>query len=197
MPLDHQRRAIFIHIPKTGGTSIEQALGIYGGEDPFRLFGRQLQHLTAREIKQLWVNEHTYNSYFKFCFVRNPWDRLVSEHTFLVSRNATSYSFKELCSPSVLRSDKNPKYFYDHVRPQCDYIFDQTGTQIVDFIGRFENITEDWFEVCQKLDIKCDLPTSKKTKHTNYTDYYDAESRKWIETIYAEDIETFGYHFGG
>ena len=91
MPVSHPHKTIFVHIPKTAGTSIEAVLGMHGAKkdigvvpyfnqelDQERLYGRQLQHLTAQAIRAALGNESLFRSYFKFAIVRNPWDRLVS-----------------------------------------------------------------------------------------------------------------------
>jgi len=90
MPLSKQYKTIFVHIPKTAGTSIELALGLHGDKtfigvnrywdqqgQKENLFGGKYQHLTIREIKKI-LPSNVYSNFFRFTFTRNPWDRLVS-----------------------------------------------------------------------------------------------------------------------
>ena len=102
MPVSHELRCLFVHVPRTGGTSIEKALGMGGDvevEDADLLFGRIrseqhlarrfgsdfFQHLTLREVRSL---ESADRSYFSFAIVRNPWDRIVSVYARLIAGGA-------------------------------------------------------------------------------------------------------------
>ena len=84
MPVDHDRKLLFIHIPKTGGTTILTLLGLWNKQrapDFQKLFGDfgpvDLQHLTLAQTAQF-LTPLEFASYFRFAFVRNPWDRAVS-----------------------------------------------------------------------------------------------------------------------
>ena len=93
MPVSHGHRVIFVHIPRTAGSSIEKALNIFGEENdgkntycPEKLYGLSgniyLQHLTIFEIRDTIRKRvfecHTFDEYFKFTFIRNPFDRMFS-----------------------------------------------------------------------------------------------------------------------
>ena len=66
---------------------------------------------------------------------------------------------------------------------------------MVDFIGRFESLIDDFQKLCHLLGITCKLPHAGKTKHNNYKEYYDKESREIVGEFYKKDIEIFGYKF--
>ncbi len=78
---------------------------------------------------------------------------------------------------------------------QTSCLVDESGNLLVDFVGKFENLDQDFQSICQKVGISASLPHINKSKRTNYQDYYDAETRDLTARLYAEDIERFGYTF--
>lgn len=202
MPIDHTSRSIFVHVPKAGGTSMERMLGIWTydnvtEEHPLRLFGRQLQHRTAQEMRDHFIHARVFEKYFKFAFVRNPWDRLLSEYHYLLERKVINFSFDEFASEGFLRRTDLPDFIYDHLRPQCDYIFDTQGNNLLDFIGRFEQMAEDWAKVAERLGLPKALPhlNKKKAQRQSYQSFYNDATRQSVANFYALDIQTFNYSF--
>jgi hypothetical protein len=199
--ISHKHKFIFIHIPKTGGTSIEEVLcdescQLLAGEwDYTRSRHAPLNHLTLQELADCGLITPTQlNSYFKFCFVRNPWDRLISE----ISCRWMSPWFKDMAMEQRIRyacvQAAEPTGIGNHLRPQCDFVT-ATGLQM-DFIGRFEHLDEDFAKVCQMLGIKTTaLPYRNRSEHQPYQEYYDAENQALVATTYRRDIETFHYTF--
>ncbi len=78
---------------------------------------------------------------------------------------------------------------------QTSCLVDENGKLLVDFVGKFENLDEDFRSICQKVGISARLPHINKSKRTDYRDYYDSETRDLTAQLYAEDIERFGYTF--
>ena len=181
----------------------------------------RLAHLKASEYTECGhVTPKVFDRYFKFAFVRNPWDRLVSE--FRYRGFQTSSSFREF----VLRGlpEENPySNAHRHIIPQCEYIHDDSGVQLVDFIGRFENLQQDFDLICSRLGIAdATLPHENPAKVLGaarsrtkgqprplqrffskgkepklpYTSYFDDETREVVREMYAADISAFGYEFG-
>lgn len=216
-------KCIFIHIPKTGGTSIEKVLypdrditcmktdnDLIYGRFPKHInktvpgitshkFG-YLQHLTYNQlIESKYIDDLEVNEYYFFTFVRNPWDREVSEFCWR-SRNAKR---REMFSiTSFVQFVKRPRLSrpgtigWQHDLPQVEYIKRASGPY-VNFIGRFEKLQHDFNIICDKTGIPCHkLPHIYKSKRsTHYSQYYNNETRQIIENVYAEDIERFGYKF--
>ena len=212
MPISRERKLLFVHIPKTGGSSIEKALGLFSNwrvEDRERLFGliqspilkRQafssnfLQHLSLRDI-QLVLPE--WNKYYRFAFVRNPWDKLVSiysntDHNLLMQAQAQGIELKGIEFPEFIHRIAEIQHI--HLLPQYDFIYAENGQCLVNFIGRFEQLQEDFAQVCQTLNLDIQLPHHNVSVHTPYQDYYTEESKAWVGERYQVDIETFNYHF--
>ena len=215
MPICHLNKFIFIHIPKTGGTTIEKYFKIYNDNglkpdsnmmhgyvpikhqknefDPLDVGGRagyNLQHLTSNELKIL-LSNLIYRKYIKFTFIRNPWDRIVSEYewayNFLPFENYISRVLYVV--ENRIKLDTNNAHF----RPQIEYI-----NSDLDFIGRFENFSEDVEKVSSLIGIDLDikkLPHEKKSNRKYYKEYYDNKTKQIINNIYKEDIKQFGYEF--
>ena len=180
--ISDKHKCIFIHINKTGGTSISQALG----------GGRGGKHASAMRLRKRFPEK--FEDYFKFTFVRNPWDKLLSQYFFRVKDKVrlralgrSEVSFKEF----VKKPFPGPHW------GQLDILSDKNGTILVDFIGRFENLQDDFNVVCDMLEKPPKkLPHVFGTQHKPYWEYYDEESRMFIAKKYKKDIEYFGYKFG-
>jgi hypothetical protein len=180
---------IFIHINKTGGTSIEKALGV------------PLDHKTAIEVRDI-IGPRRWNERFSFAFVRNPWDKVVSHYSYRIATNQTGMGENTIAFDDWVRlayRDRDPEYF-DKPKmflPQYEWVADENGQVIVDFIGRFERINEDFATVAQKLGRQLSLPHVKSSKRTDYREYYTDESAEIILEYFMRDIEYFGYAFDG
>lgn len=172
-----ERRLLFIHINKTGGVSIERALGIQGDR----------QHHTIQQCEQL-LNPSEWERTFKFCFVRNPWDKMVSLYNFRKQKHGLdpTISFEDFC--------RNP---VGNARTQLSWITNTAGNVSVDFIGRFERLEQDFAKLCDLIGIKnIQLGHENSTKRGPYTDYYNDQTRELVAERYQGDIEYFGYRFG-
>lgn len=179
---------VFIHINKTGGSNIENALGI-----PFL-------HRTARRFRKD-MGEKRWQRIFSFAIVRNPWDKVVSQYHHRRTTNQTNLgtspvTFNEWVA--LAYGNKDPLY-YDKPRmfmPQASYITDSSGKVIVDFIGKFENLQNDFDEICTRIGRpQAVLPHLKKSDRENYRAYYSTENQKIVGNWFANDIELFGYDF--
>ncbi|HFD80723.1 MAG TPA: hypothetical protein ENK05_10090 [Gammaproteobacteria bacterium] len=182
------RSFIFIHINKTGGSSVALALGI-----PLQM------HATADEVRQQ-ISPAQWREAFKFAYVRNPWDKVVSHYHYRVQTNQTGLAAGGLDFNQWVRlayGEKDPRY-YDKPRffmPQKDWVSDRSGRIIVDFVGRFERLQEDFRVVCKTLGIEKTLPHIRKSSHGHYRDYYAEDTREIIGQWFRDDIDAFGYEF--
>ena len=199
--ISHKHKCIFVHIPKTAGQSLCTNLGGWKRVRP-QGFDRGLKkyrhHFTMSEyLEHGYLKIEKLELYFKFGFVRNPYDRILSE--FKYAKRIYS-KFKSNFNGFVKRGWGNSRRhstIKQHIRPQYEFLYDTDGKCLVDFIGRFENLQEDFNIICDKIKIPHqELPHRNKTKHKHYTEYYDDEIREIVAKKYAKDIEYFGYKFG-
>mgnify|MGYP001341121336 CR=1 FL=1 len=189
----HKHKFIFIHIPKTGGTSIE-SLFIKDAD----IKDVPKKHHTVHDI-----NGELLKKYYAFTFVRNPWDRMVSYYKFRIKRSFAMFnhggSFQEwirfLCSDDVQKI--KPYHFHLAIMNQYQFLVSKSNEIPLDFIGKFENLQQDFNIICDKIGIpKQQLPHKNTTEHKHYTEYYDDETREMVAEKYKKDIEYFGYEFG-
>lgn len=156
-------------------------------------------HATAQEIRAH-ISGDQWGKAFKFAYVRNPWDKVVSHFHYRVQTNQTglsegNISFNEWVKRTY--GNKDPA-FYDKPRffmPQLDWISDKSGSLIVDHVGRYENLDQDFSDVCRILEIDKKLPHVRRSSHKHYRDYYSDEAKEIIHNWFMKDIEMFGYQF--
>ena len=155
-----------------------------------------LQHLLAKQIRAE-VGQSTFEAFFKFSIVRNPWDKVVSQFLYMQKRD-------DLRARIGMEKDASLKRYLEliqrveHVQwcEQWRFVSDDSGAALVDFVGRFENFAADVESVLKRLGTVCNqLPHEMKSNRTHYRDYYDHQSREMVATIYRRDIDTFGYEF--
>lgn len=188
-------RAIFVHTPKAAGTSI--ALSIFG-ELPY--------HYTASDYIAIFGRQ-TFREYFKFTFVRNPWDRVFSAYTYLKrggwDENDAAWARKNLGHFETftefvehgLRSRQVMEFM--HFIPQRDFICDWRGRLLVDYLGYFETIASDFKAICTRIGCESSLHHTNRSTEADYRAAYTATSRQIVGDIYARDIALLGYDFEG
>ena len=213
--INKKYKCIFIEVPKTGSTSIRGLLG-----KPFKA------HLDVREVKKRLVSQYPYDtkhyayynwiyskltserkknhtglkifdSFFKFGFVRNPWSRTVS----LYLRNQgiqmkDKMSFEEFANWIQLSSDtcKHPS----PKKNQLDWFTDDEGKVIVDYIGRFENLKQDWEYISGKIGLTSSLPHLNRNpmmERKDYRSFYNSNTIEIIHKKFKTDIVYFDYSF--
>ena len=224
---------MFLHTPKTGGTSVTNSLKSCTYVTPTMqdITGKKQHHKVifpeypdqSRKIDRI-SNDADISKYWSFAFARNPYDRLVSSWLFGSWKCSWSCDFKEFCK-IVSQIDINPSRRFNHPAGQIIKFLKPKHTRIVknkfipgmvnhiseqyplmignlasvDYIGRYENLQQDFDTICDKIEIpRRELPHINKTigKHKHYTEYYDDQSRDIISKKYKRDIEYFGYEFG-
>lgn len=198
--ISHKHKFIFIHISKTAGTSIENVLR----DESCQLLPNQwdtahvphtpLNHLTLQELVDYNIlTAAQLNSYFKFCFVRNPWDRLISE----IFCRWMSPWFQALTTEERIRRACQlataPTGVANHLRPQQDFV--SAAGLAMDFIGRFEYLEADFAYLCHLLGLTSTLPHLNRSTRDAYQTYYTAETQALVAATYQRDIAAFHYEF--
>lgn len=206
MLISHKNKFIFVHVYKNAGTSIENALQVYAankfwrgiyhisknlgiGKSPIKPCD---QHAKASEIKAI-IGDNMYFDYFSFAFVRNPWDWQVSLYKYSLKKED---HFQHDLIKSLGNFDSYIEWRCNNeVEFQKSFILSDSGEKLVNFIGRFENLENDFQKICSHLDISAKLPRLKVSNTVPYQNYYSDFSKKLVAETYAEDIDIFEYTF--
>ncbi|PCH94933.1 MAG: Type II secretory pathway, pullulanase PulA [Rhodobacteraceae bacterium] len=214
MIISHGRSYVFVHIPKTGGTSLSLALedramkdDILVGDTPkaqkrrskakaLQTSGRLWKHARLRDIYGA-VTQDQIERYTVFTIVRNPWDRVVSYYHWLREQNfqnpvvalAQSISFDAFIRTPAIKNS----LFHDAAQ---SYVSDADGVDRCDFYLRLECLAQDSITLANLLGLKLDLPhVNQSPRSTGYQSYYTAETRDLVADYCAQDINQFDYQF--
>ena len=185
-------KTIFIHIPKTAGMSLAQA--IYG--DVVGSAHRKVSFFR-------YILEKELDDYFKFCFVRDPYDRLYSAYKFLEKGGVNQHDKRAF--DKFLSRYKNFEDFVInglsnkvmneiiHLVPQIDFICDKKGEILVDYIGKFENLQIEIKTLSEKLNKEIILSHLNLNKKKSFDKVFTDKMRKRVRKLYAKDFEILGY----
>lgn len=193
-----ERRCIFVHIPKCAGLGVTDALfdGVHPGA-----------HYTIAQYKMMFSKEE-FDSFYKFTFVRNPWDRVVSAYHYLKDggRVKNDRAMRDrIIAPYASFRDFVLGFLTEeniagatHFRHQHEFVcMSATRPPEVDFIGRFETLADDFETVRTRLGVTRELASTNRgrSRPTRYRDSYDDETAARVAAVYRRDIELFGYGF--
>jgi len=178
---------VFIHINKTGGSSIERALRI-----PF-------EHKTAR-VKIGEMGRRAWNRKVSFTVVRNPWDKVVSQFHYTVKTRQAGLGEQYLPFGDWVRAayrDRDPRYcdVPEMFGAQRDWMIDDDDRVAVSRVLRFESLGEDFDSLAREIGRDVKLPRLKVSNRRSYHDYYDETTAGVVADVFAPDLEMFGYEF--
>jgi len=192
------KKYVFIGVFKTGSSTVRKEL-LKNDPDPTRVALKSMVNSSRRtcHVKSSWIKENIFpkmdwdwDEYFKFGFVRNPWERELSNYFYNSGKlkPPEDISFKEWLNIN-LRKDG---LIDSHNIPQCDYLTD------VDYIARFENYAEEVKYLFNRIGVPMSQPLSHllKTEHKPYWEYYDDADIMKVHQWYEKDIEMYNYEFG-
>jgi len=194
MLVSHKHKLVFIHVMKTGGTSISMSLL------PIMKPMKRLRNTEESIASYSWGSPHDplsktrvvdvlkkFPSYTKAAFVRNPWDRIFSSFY----HNAYLYPF---------RNNLGFERAVSKMKTQSYYLKNKHGVIDIDFIGRFESLKSDFNRLCDLVNIP-----RMKLLHENknpmkpkipYWEFYNPKKKRIVDRYFAEDIALLGYKFG-
>jgi hypothetical protein len=194
LKLLREKQCLFIHIPKCGGVSINNGL---------LKVERGMGHLNAFEYLMAFGKKE-YKSLFKFSFVRNPWDRLVSGY-FFMKQGGYQGKDKKWFESNIGEYDNfddfvkkwvTPENVRRHIvfTPQVEFI--KIGNQIkLDFIGKCEKMDQDINYVANHLGVKAEKRQDNNSLHPCYQQLYTSKSKDIVFQVYREDIKKLKYEF--
>lgn len=214
MILSRGRKYLFIHIPKTGGTSMALVLEARALKDDLMLGdtpkarrrrhrlrdvetkGLLWKHSTLADLDGL-VSAEELDTLFCFTMVRNPWDRLVSYYHWLLGQNfdhpavalAARLSFKDFAThPQTIASLA--------AHPAQSYLTDARGQHRASAYIRLEHLAEDLAPLEAHLGFKLALPhVNRSNRPDDYRAFYDDQTAETVARACARDISKFGYTF--
>ncbi len=204
--ISHSYRCIFVHIPRAGGTSLENAIWPgnrtesdlwMGFTDDFhnKYQTGGLQHLSATQIRAE-VGAEIFETYYKFSIIRNPWSRIVSQFS-LMSRRPDLREFIGMDEHDSFKRYLELIQRKTHVQweQQHKFVLDDNGEPLVDFVGRFEAYDSAVSQILRHLKISAQIGHAEATLHRPYAEYYDAETKDLVRDLYSDDVRIFNYSF--
>lgn len=186
MVVSYTKNFAFFHNYRTGGTSIRKALNQFTDEKRFKK-----PHIAPKVLRDS-IGAKRFNKLFKFCFVRNPWDKMVSTYCYT---RATPEHFEYQKVRNMPFSEFIRHVVAKKAQTQYQYLSDEKGCLLVDFVGKFECLNRDYIFVCKKIKLSAPIGHLNGVNHKPYRSYYDKESRAIVKEYFKKDIETWGYSF--
>ena len=206
MIISAQHRFIFAAIPKTGTHAVRQALREHMGPQDLEQVGlfvnRKLPipdlarighgHLSLQQVRP-YFRPQDFDGFFKFAFVRNPFDRFISYCAFMTREGG---QFEQNPKNVMSHFIDNPPWQHILFQPQHALVTDPDGKLLTDYLGRVEEMQQSYDEVARRIGIPSRaLDRVNASSRKDYRDYYDQPLIDGVAKLYARDLELFGYEF--
>lgn len=180
--VNHDRKLVFMHIPKTAGTSIKAIV-------------LPQQRGTTHKISNKLVSQKIWDNYTTFCVVRNPFDKFISSYFYHTSKEYTGVLFRKNKNLHNLNLDEYFSQVYQKkMKAQINYITHPKSKKPIDYILRFENLEHDFNNFCKENNINAKLPhKNKSNRNRDYRQYYSEQLKDKIAKFSQQDLQYFGY----
>lgn len=201
MLISDSHQFIFFHVAKAAGTSVRNTLQPYclspvdsrwisilrrfNLPSDYRKF-RFLKHTSVAQAEAK-LPAQVFTNYRRVAFVRNPWDRLVSQYIYHF-RKREQRPFADYVQQSIRQQRLS----------QSQFLADSHGRVELDFVGRYEDLETDYQRLAEFLQLPLPpLPKLNASKHQSgdYRRHYDTELQQLLEPYLAEDMRQFDYTF--
>ncbi|HEY5850930.1 MAG TPA: sulfotransferase family 2 domain-containing protein [Lysobacter sp.] len=207
MIISHQHRFVFAAIPKTGTHSVRQALREHMSEEDLEQVGLFVNkrfpfeelaaikhgHITLEQIRPF-LGEEAFATYFKFAFVRNPFDRFVSYCAFMTRADGAFLKNPRQVMNYILFQARPSQHIL--FQPQHTFVTDGDGKLLADEVGRVEDMQASYDAMCARIGIpSAQLGQVNSSRRGSYRDYYDQALIDGVAEYYRRDLELFGYEF--
>jgi hypothetical protein len=197
---------IFVAIPKTGTHAVRQALRQHMGPNDMEQVGLFVQkkfpvpdlarlrhgHLSLEQVRP-YLPPEEFTRFFKFAFVRNPFDRFVSYCAFITRVEG---QFEREPKEVMRHFIANPPWRHILFQPQHSFIVGADGALVTDYVGRVEEMQKSYDKICERIGIPATpLEKVNTSRRESYQDYYDQDLIDGVARLYQKDLELFGYEF--
>ena len=207
MIISRKHKFIFVAVPKTGTHSVRRALRDQMGPDDLeqvRLFvdkhfpwpelaKLEHGHITLAQVRPF-LGDEDFRSFFKFAFVRNPFDRFVSYCAFMTREiGAFDRDPQGVMRHMLFRA---PPMQHILFQPQHAFVTGRGGEVLSDAVGRVEEMQQGYDEICGRIGIPtAELEKANSSRHGDYRQYYDQQLIDGVAKLYSRDLSLFGYDF--
>ncbi len=210
MIVSHRHRFIFAAVPKTGTHAVRQALREQLGDEDVEQVGLfvnrrfpwedlaaiQHGHLSLQQVRP-YLGEEAFGGYFKFAFVRNPFDRFISYCAFMLrGGDVFQQRPRDVMRHFLFEAPPDRHILF---QPQASLLVGEDGeTLLADTVGRVEDMQGSYDAICTRIGIPSHpLVRVNDTRRGDYRRYYDQTLIDGVAARYAQDLELFGYSFEG
>lgn len=206
MIISARHKFIFVAIPKTGTHAVRRALREHMGPDDLEQVGLFVQkkfpfpelarlqhgHLSLEQVRP-YLPPEEFGSFFKFAFVRNPFDRFVSYCAFMTRAQGHFEKDPQMVMRQMI---EQPPWQHVLFQQQHSFITGADGQLLTDYVGRVEEMQDSYDEIARRIAIPTvELERVNTSSRRDYREYYDQALIEGVARLYARDLELFDYEF--